>query len=517
MEHCKLLSVLLVIQVLLLAVDGAHMHYAINGIIKAFEGCDRPCIEMGVSREFYSSANASNVCSKSTDASRHSSGNLISIAGPSRICANYYFNLGRTSGRPKAGYWTSAPFDHIINIYGKKTGMNRVVCEFTKRNCNENSRSDMTMGYQESARFVPNVQKSAAMKTAASVQAPSVLLSRSEDVPAATTGPHTSPPAETTVKCGTLPAALLQQSQALSNNSNNIYQCGRSAADIIVLFDESQTNAGELPARLEMIIESLDTSLKEHGIGLYPGFENHYSLVGFGNKAQVPRVIRSNDESRVYDINGFKEASQKLLKSERSSKEDGYHAIKFALESITDPKSNEQLLRLNQKNVSVTFLLISDEDRFPIQPDITRSKMKRMIKKNKVHLQVIVDNGLEGSAVGVARRGEDYLLFSPNMEASVQNRAGIQAMLRKDSYRATYKHYTSLALVRSGAMWDWNYIFQSGRVESSHVDAFVNYTVSSVEHRVQKCCSCTCASGQGETHGVLHCEAKDGSECKSNI
>eukprot|EP00117_Sycon_ciliatum_P012286 scpid100039/ scgid13417/ Complement decay-accelerating factor len=166
------------------------------------------------------------------------------------------------------------------------------------------------------------------------------------------------------VKCGaSLPADFLQQSQALSNNSNTTFQCGRSAADIIVVFDVSKSMSDSRLDRLQMISESLETSLRERGFGLYPGIDNHYTLVSFGNRDGVPRVIRNNNNSLVYDIGGFKEASKKLLKKTDAHVEDGYNAIEFALENITDPGSNDQLLRLDRPDIAVIVLFISDEDR----------------------------------------------------------------------------------------------------------------------------------------------------------
>ncbi|XP_065187113.1 uncharacterized protein LOC135817798 [Sycon ciliatum] len=313
------------------------------------------------------------------------------------------------------------------------------------------------------------------------------------------------------VKCGaSLPADFLQQSQALSNNSNTTFQCGRSAADIIVVFDVSKSMSDSRLDRLQMISESLETSLRERGFGLYPGIDNHYTLVSFGNRDGVPRVIRNNDNSLVYDIGGFKEASNKLLKIPGGSNEYGYHAIEFALENITD-QSNKQLLRLNRSDIAIIVLLISDEDR-DVMPgtNISRSDLKRKLRRNGVHMEVIVDNriGLEGAYYGV---DSSYRLYSSDLTVTNGNKS--LANLRTDVYKRTYKDYTSVALELGGAMWDWNYIFREEKVNSSHVDAFVNYTVSSVEHKVHKCCSCSCV--QGATHRALHCDvAKKESECK---
>ncbi|XP_065175396.1 fibropellin-1-like [Sycon ciliatum] len=324
------------------------------------------------------------------------------------------------------------------------------------------------------------------------------------------------------VKCGApLPADFLRQYQTLTTRAGSP-NCGQTAADIIIVCDESASMQAARKERLHTLVERLDESLKEHGFGLYPGIPNQYSLVGFGNfyrrtnrPVPAPHVLVNTANQRVYDISGFGHACSNLQND--GSHEDGYYAIQFALNNITDPQSKRQLLRLREAHIAPIILFISDEDRDVHQRGgarISRSSVKRMIRKSGAQLEAIVDNTFwhQGQGgFGVDATGKLYT--ADNSGGYTTSTPEYIKRYLQFHYRKTRRDYTSVALELGGAAWDLKALMRVDQLDQSYVEAFVNRTVAMVEQKVHKCCSCQCVTA--DTDRVLRCDmaAGDG-ECK---
>eukprot|EP00117_Sycon_ciliatum_P000103 scpid51078/ scgid6303/ len=322
------------------------------------------------------------------------------------------------------------------------------------------------------------------------------------------------------VLCRTqLPTHFLEESHPVTDGAGAAH-CGQTAADVILVVDESRSMEPHYKDRLYQIVGNLSVSLEEHGIGLYPGKPNQYTVVGFGHsKGETgpdghagPHVVRSNNGRQVYDLAGFREACAKLRNT--GSVEDGYLALKYALENITSEGS--PLLRLKRNDVAPIIILVSDEDRDIHQQGkgISRSSIKRLIRKSGATFEAIVDNTIwynNQRGFGMDSNGALYIA-----ENTTQYRTSSEQQHNRYlalHYRNTRRDYSSVALELKGAVWDLNSILDSDALFASHVNAFVESTVTRVESRVHKCCSCQCA--HGPEHSSLHCTyASSVLECK---
>ncbi|XP_065179812.1 leucine-rich repeat-containing protein 15-like [Sycon ciliatum] len=316
-----------------------------------------------------------------------------------------------------------------------------------------------------------------------------------------------------------LPTHFLETSHPVTDKAGAAH-CGQTAADVILVVDESRSMEPHYKDRLCQIVGNLSVSLEEHGIGLYPGKPNQYTVVGFGHlKGETgsdglagPHVIRSNTGRQVYDLAGFREACAKLRNT--GSVEDGYLAIKYALENITSEGST--LLRLKRNDVAPIIILVSDEDRdIQLQgKGITRNSIKKLIRKSGATLEAIVDNSIwynNQRGFGMDSKGTLYIAENTT-HYTTSNKQQHRRYLALH-YRNTRKDYSSVALELKGAVWDLNSILDSDALFASHVNAFVESTVTHVENRVHKCCSCQCA--HGPEHSSLHCTyASSVQECK---
>ena len=300
-----------------------------------------------------------------------------------------------------------------------------------------------------------------------------------------------------------LPVNFLANSQSVTRSAS-VPHCGQTAADIIVVVDESKSMKPHYKERLHEAFTRLDVSLEEHGIGLYPGKPNQYTVVGFGHSEgrtsvngvhrYVPHVLYSNNGRQVYDINGFQEACSKLQTT--GSLEDGYLAMKFALEDITS--GGRQLLRLRREDIAPVIIFISDEDRDTHQQGagISRSAIKRIIRKSGATMEAIVDNNVwynNQRGFGMDSSGTLYVAESTTRYTTSNPR--FYKRYLDLHYRTTRRDYSSVALEVGGAAWDLNSILDSDVLFDSHVQAFVDKTVTMVEDKVHKCCSCQCSPG----------------------
>ncbi|XP_065175387.1 uncharacterized protein LOC135805294 [Sycon ciliatum] len=299
-------------------------------------------------------------------------------------------------------------------------------------------------------------------------------------------------------KCyDTVPRDFYERPPATSTSSPEP-ACGPSAADIIVIVDESDSMASVQKAWFRETIKYLEDSLRKHGIGVYPDIPNQYSLVGFGRShfpndrhpVARPRVILDSSGNRVYGVDGFEEACAALQAS--GSREDGYNSIRFALEDIPE-------LRLRQASVAPIVILVTDEDRDRHRDatSLTRSGLKQLIRKSGAQLECIVDNsflmnGREGygmDAGGVVYRSSRFVGQFEKVLVTGNPR-------RVTGYhrRNVRRDYTHVALELGGAAWDLKKLLLDDVPDYGSVQAFVNRTVEMVEHRVHKCCTCRCTA-----------------------
>eukprot|EP00117_Sycon_ciliatum_P039828 scpid16353/ scgid29370/ CUB and sushi domain-containing protein 3; CUB and sushi multiple domains protein 3 len=305
---------------------------------------------------------------------------------------------------------------------------------------------------------------------------------------------------------------------ALGSIHSSIRQARQNVAtDIIIAVDES-SSMGIYHAWLAGTIGQLEESLVNDGIGSSPELRNQYSLVGFGRdelangdiSGVLPHAFKNAQGSACFNIGDYYAANSEL--QEGGNIEDGYLAIKYALQNLTD-NSGRNCLRLGQQNVATNLIFITDEERDIFSPhgsDLTRSAIKRLVRRSGAILNVVVDQeffcdterafGLDSEQIGyVVRQGGTYsncTLGSPGT-----------------GYLTTRRDYTSVALELGGAAWDIKILRTGGPVGTSFTNAFLKVKTKEVTRQIDQCRRCTCLD-DGRTSRLSCAVANDQEVCK---
>ena len=251
------------------------------------------------------------------------------------------------------------------------------------------------------------------------------------------------------------------------------------------------------------MIENLERSLIEQQIGNSPTLPNMYSLVGYGQRDTnlpklYPHAYEDGQGRLLFPARSFPSAARGLFADDLGKTEDGYLAIKYALDEIP--------LRRGQ-NVMYYVIFISDEDRdiLPGGENITRQVIKRMIRKihgKGAELNVIVDQQFACDhirALGVDFSGTAYVeQANTGGEFSTCNRGRLTTF-----YAGTRRDFTTLALELGGAAWDINMMRRGGTAAVAFTRAFTKVNAIEVLTQIDRCRVCTCEDYGGT--GMLVC------------
>ena len=124
--------------------------------------------------------------------------------------------------------------------------------------------------------------------------------------------------------------------------------------------------------------------------------------------------------------------------------EDGYSAIRTALDSY------------EFRDVARQFILITDEDRDPLDVNLTRDTIMNLLKDESVILNVVVSE--EYSASGVRALGIDSagsaFVFDPSAQTMFRTVARSGLPIPDSAHGTTSTDYSQLALNLNGATWD---------------------------------------------------------------
>ncbi|XP_065180052.1 uncharacterized protein LOC135810490 [Sycon ciliatum] len=300
-----------------------------------------------------------------------------------------------------------------------------------------------------------------------------------------------------------------------------IHTTGNAAADVIIVVDES--NSMQTSHQwLSGMIPQLEQSLLSAGIGVQSTLRNHYALVGYGrnvlpggdDRYVLPHAFGNAAGEKVFTIDSFSHAISQLTTG--GNIEDGYLAVRFALENLTD-SNGDNMLRLKQPNVATNVILVTDEDRDAYGPgkDITRKTFKKLIRRSGALLNVVVDqrfgsSGESRNAMGVDSKKVAY--FDQPLGTFVSRSGGSAS---SDYYLMTKRHYTTVALNMGGAAWDIRILSAGGTVSSSFTSAFLNVKTSEIADQIEKCRYCTCVDG-GRTSRWACTIAGNQDECKAD-
>ena len=176
---------------------------------------------------------------------------------------------------------------------------------------------------------------------------------------------------------------------------------------------------------------------------------NRFGLVGFGGDCSdglgLGRVVGGVGGQTFSFASNFTELSEGLTTSGRM--EDGYSAIYTALTSYE--------LRAN---TAKQYILITDEDRDPVDSNITRELIREALTEVPIMLNVAVNEMYsDGSlrALGIDSRGRGYV-YDPSSPSLYRQVEGEARAVPDSGHGGTNQDYTQLALETGGGAWDLN-------------------------------------------------------------
>ncbi len=191
--------------------------------------------------------------------------------------------------------------------------------------------------------------------------------------------------------------------------------------------------------------QDLDEALRVVNIGVKP--RNLFGVVGFGadclsENFTFGRVI-ANSANDVFSFSTLiDEYTAALGTSGRL--EDGYSGIKTAVEGYSF------------RNTAKQFILITDEDRDPVDRNLTRVAVQQMLEEAEVVLNVAVSEEFEGDdlrALGIDGAGSAYV-YDPSASSLFRVVKGAGTSVLDSGHGDTNVDYTQLALELGGAAWD---------------------------------------------------------------
>lgn len=283
----------------------------------------------------------------------------------------------------------------------------------------------------------------------------------------------------------------------------NVTQETQDAADIVLLVDESGSMINEQQWLLVMV-PFLERVLTSAGVG-DKEVRNRYCLIGFGSFAPLRSAhFRAVDGLPCYTASSFPRAQAQLVTS--GVDEDGYEAIKFALDNV--PFRDSPFIAKN-------ILLITDEGRsmIPEAVGVTRDTVQQSITSQGALLNVIVmadyalvDNP-DAMVIGVDADGVSYILEDGGAFSSSSG-----AFQVTNPENNTREAYVDLALDVGGASWALRILRNSSLeanqdIQDSFTSAFAQVKLNEIRASVQSCRRCTCVAGEGGNGARQDCVA----------
>ena len=292
---------------------------------------------------------------------------------------------------------------------------------------------------------------------------------------------------------------LLEANGTIAVGGSKFILKTRQTADIILLVDESGSMSMEHGWIPDMAVK-LDSMLRELDIG--NSTRNRFGVVGFGGNCKsdhstLGAVYSASSSQGFYSSEDVLAVIQSL--QDGGQVEDGYSAVETALESYV------------LGNASRLFILITDEDRSILNPNLTRSYIQGALTQMNVVLNAAVVQRLYAGdlrAMGVDVNQTAYV-FDPStasLHRTLGGRRGV--VLPSDGgYGHTWEDYTQLAWNSGGAVWDLGLLREGGLVTEAFGRAFVEANVGEIVAQTETCLNCSCTV-QG-----LHCVEVSSSFC----
>lgn len=235
---------------------------------------------------------------------------------------------------------------------------------------------------------------------------------------------------------------------------------GRAGASLDLMFvvDESGGMSGE-HGWVGSMVTSLDSALVSAGES-----DNKYGLVGFGagtsDGGPGARKIGGGSWKSATTLSA---ATGELVTS--GCLEDGWDGIVFGMKKY-----------YFRSNVVTNMILITDEDRDPVNADLTYDYVLSKLNAKNVVLDVVVDCGFEDGtgavALGVSADGTAYL--ADGLGGFTTSSGGVMV----SPYYNTDVCYVELAWATGGTAWDIELLRNGGLIAESFTAAFIDSKVS---------------------------------------
>jgi hypothetical protein len=237
-----------------------------------------------------------------------------------------------------------------------------------------------------------------------------------------------------------------------------------AAVDLMFVVDESGSMYGE-HEWIKNTVTYLDSELITAG-----QTANMYALVGFGagtshgGPEAHRHLVGGSDWGTASELSA---AAGDLVTN--GAWEDGWEAIDFGLDNY-----------YFRSDAVTNMVLVTDEDRYSLDTQLTYDKMLAALTDENVMLNVVVDcgfrDGTGATALGVDAFGNAYM--ADGSGDYIQSPGGTVV----PSYYNTDTCYVELALATGGAAWDLNQLRSGGLLAQSFTTAFVNVKVSEIVH-----------------------------------
>ena len=235
-----------------------------------------------------------------------------------------------------------------------------------------------------------------------------------------------------------------------------------AALDLMFIVDESGSMSGEHEWIGDMVT-SLDSELVSAGES-----SNRYALVGFG-----AGTSDGGPKARKHLLGSVSWGSAAKLSAATEGLvtsgcfEDGWEGIVFGLKKY-----------YFRSDAVTNMILITDEDRDPVDPQLTYDYVLSKLTAKSVMLNVIVDCGFQDGtgavALGVGADGTAYLA-----DGSGGYSIGSGGVMVSPYYN-TDVCYVELAWATGGAAWDIELLRKGGLLAESFTTAFIDVKVSEI-------------------------------------
>lgn len=235
------------------------------------------------------------------------------------------------------------------------------------------------------------------------------------------------------------------------------------AADvnIVALVDESGSMSGE-HTFLGTFIPQVESDLLSLG-----GLTSSYSLIGYGASNPAPHEFTVG-MGQFGTAAEFVTASGSLVTN--GGTEDGYAAIKFALDNLTF-----------DAGASVAFVLVTDEDRDNTDATLDYASILALLQGQNIALTGILNQSMTDANSNTALGTDGTDSFVADGNGGFVQTAGINY---GSAFGTTNADYTQLSLATGGCVADLNQLRAGGTTAQSFSGAFLNCLTAAIQEQV---------------------------------